>query len=463
MKSIWIAAVSVVSLLIITLVFQENNLHTAFLSSKKSPAYLSHNIAMTLPMRSDLVSQVDPKTLQQEVLTKNPDLESKYSYQEYSKKSLETQAGQLLIVGLAEKHPTEELRKFLFSVRPGGFVLFRRNYDSIQELYMLIRFLKKTSSEYSGLVPLIAVDEEGGAVTRLPWKNKLPSAYMLAQLDEPDLTRAYGVEVGKVLMDIGINMNFAPVLDLSLPNQFLKTRSYGNSERRVTTHGLAYAEGLTEVGVIPVAKHFPGLSPSTQDPHYDKTQRVFRGPKDFLDDIAPFFKFSKKFASSGVMLSHSIYPQFNPVKSAVMSPELVSYLKKDLKYAGIVVSDDLQMQGISYQKEKNVGRIQTIIKESFEAGCDIMMLSFSKTDQRAAHQQLLSLLVNPKNQKKTMDKLTRILNLKKEVQERQSTLRKIASEESQILIASKIENGRITSPGLEKLNVRLQQLKRKSH
>lgn len=482
------AFVASLSLMVIVIVFQYSNLHTFFVSLHRGASVDNESLAVSLPMRTQFLgeSQIElmesvernDHSQQAESISTNANQRGKqiqYSLLEsFSTKSLETQSGQLLIVGLADKLATDELKEFLFTIRPGGFVLFRRNQSSPQELYKFIRFLRQSSLEYSGVEPLIAVDEEGGAVTRLPWKRKLPSAHMLAQLDKPELTKAYGLEVGKVLLEFGINVNFAPVLDLSAPEQFLKTRSYGNDEKKVTQHGLAYAAGLAEAGIIPVAKHFPGLSPTTKDPHHDKTQRVFHGPKEFLTDIAPFFKFSKKFKRAGVMLSHSIYPQFNAEKSAVMSPELVSYLKKDLKFQGIVISDDLQMQGISYPKERNIGRIETIVKSSFEAGCDLLMLSFSKRDQLAAHRQLMNMLINPKNKKNLQDKLVRILNIKRDLLQEQGLTRKIASaaqiyerndsveskdEETMHIGETKIENGQMTSSGLEELYLKMQKLR----
>ncbi|MFN8944045.1 MAG: glycoside hydrolase family 3 N-terminal domain-containing protein, partial [Pseudobdellovibrionaceae bacterium] len=160
-----------------------------------------------------------------------------------SAESLETKAGQMLIIGITDKAPSTRLRQFLFQVRPGGIVLFRRNYSSLSQLKTFIEFLKNTSLEYSNSPLILAVDEEGGTVTRLPWHKKLPSAHQLAQINDSELTESFGREVGLVLKKFGINMNFAPVLDLSAPNQFLKSRAYGKDPKVVEKHGIAYARG----------------------------------------------------------------------------------------------------------------------------------------------------------------------------------------------------------------------------
>ena len=379
-----------------------------------------------------------------------------YQWKSFLQNSIETQAGQMLIVGLVDQNPSQELKEFLEAVRPGGFVLFRRNYKTVRQLQTLIQFLHQTSLTYSETVPLIAIDEEGGTVTRLPWKNKLPSAHLLAQVNQPELTKAFGQEVGKVLTNFGINVNFAPVLDLSKPDQFLKTRSYGDDQEIVERHGLAYAQGLTDSGIIPVAKHFPGLSPSKKDPHHDKTKHIYKGKEDFLEEVSPFYKFSKTYSASGVMLSHTIYPQFNAQKSAVMSSELISYLKKDLKFRGVVISDDLQMQGISYAPENGETRVQTIVKKSFAAGCDMMMLSYSKKDQRQAHQILMEMLMRVENKALGQEKLARILGIKNHILQQTMSQRKPASEQRSKPQVSIVDE-KMSSPGLDALHAQLQQ------
>lgn len=443
-------ALSFIAVLFLAIVFfHQLKITTDYLS----PSFPDVEKAMMLPLRSaePLLGAEDKNSEEESSPIENDEeSEAKAALQKAEKfahGSLETQAGQLLMIGLVDKEPSEKLKDFLHTVRPGGFVLFRRNYKSLNGLQKLIQFLKQTSEEYASIPPLIAVDEEGGSVTRLPWKNKPPSAYRLAQMNRPELTKAFGFEIGKVLKAVGFNMNFAPVLDMSLPEQFLKTRAYGNDQGVVVRHGMAYAEGLEEAGIFPVAKHFPGLSPTKKDPHHDKTQHVFHGPQEFAAEISPFYKFTKKFTQAGVMLSHSIYPQFNEQRSAVMSPELISYLKKDLRFSGVVISDDLQMQGISYEKQLKESRIETIMKNSFEAGCDMMLISYSKKSQEAAHRKILTMLMNPKNKVKMLEKLNRILVLKQHLK-KNSSERSIASEEQSTL---QIAEGLVTTDGLEKL------------
>ncbi len=444
-----------------------------FLQGIKAPTVKPHanideqlsepNQALMFPLRSEVfpkqpMIEADEKVAKKSAQTNQ--INPGYDWSEFRHQSVETQAGQMLMIGLVEQLPTEELKAFLKELRPGGIVLFRRNYKTVEELRRLIQFLHETSHEYSDTVPLIAIDEEGGMVTRLPWQNKLPSAYLLAQVNKPELTRSFGQEVGKILSHFGINVNFAPVLDLSQPHQFLRTRAYGDDQKTVERHGLAYASGLIEAGVVPVAKHFPGLSETKQDPHHDKTKHVYKNKSDFLEDVSAFFKFSRSYQASGVMLSHTIYPQFNAKKSAVMSPELISYLKKDLRFRGVVISDDLQMQGISYTAEENQTRMQTIIKKSFEAGCDMMMLSYSKKDQRQAHRKLIELLADPKNSQRAKEKITRILKIKSYVHQKKSQQRMIASQNEeqqqdrdQVLVA----NNRVSTAKLNALQEQLNQ------
>ncbi|MFN7906380.1 MAG: glycoside hydrolase family 3 N-terminal domain-containing protein [Pseudobdellovibrionaceae bacterium] len=416
--------------------------------------------ALILPLRTGLDLKLPPvssSTPPNRMPVKTNQAESNFNLLS-SAASLETKAGQMLIIGITDKAPSSRLRQFLFQVRPGGIVLFRRNYSSLSQLKTLIKFLKNTSLEYSNSPLILAVDEEGGAVTRLPWQKKLPSAHQLAQINDTKLTESFGREVGLVLKQFGINMNFAPVLDLSEPNQFLKSRAYGTDPKIVEKHGIAYARGLSAGGIIPVAKHFPGLSASSKDPHHDQTKHVYSDSADFLREIDPFFRFAKLFPSSGIMISHTVYPQFNSRSSAVITPEIYSYLKKDIQFAGLTISDDLQMQGISYQATAGENRIQSLIRASFEAGCDLMMLSYSKRDQIIAHQKLTGMLVKSKYLKQANEKISRILKIKNQISEKLLDARSIASVTDLTSQAPAIHGGFLKSKGLEQLHAQLAQL-----
>ncbi|MFN8945711.1 MAG: glycoside hydrolase family 3 N-terminal domain-containing protein, partial [Pseudobdellovibrionaceae bacterium] len=221
---------------------------------------------------------------------------------------------------------------------------------------------------------------------------------------------------------------------------------------------IAYARGLSACGIIPVAKHFPGLSASSKDPHHDQTKHVYSNSDDFLREISPFFRFAKLFPFAGIMISHTVYPQYNTTSSAVISHEIYSYLKKDIQFAGLSISDDLQMQGILYQATAGENRIQSLIRASFEAGCDLMMLSYSKRDQLIAHQKLTEMLVKSKYLKQANEKISRIVKIKNQISEKWPDARDIASVKDSDSEGPFIHEGFLKSKGLEKLHAQLAEL-----
>ena len=236
-----------------------------------------------------------------------------------------------------------------------GVVLFARNIASSEQLRALIRDL--VACFPPGAPPLIAVDQEGGLVQRLkapriPEIAPIPPMRELATRLDPAATEALGAVMGADLRAFGFNLDFAPVLDVDTnpANPIIGARAFGATPEHVTSHGLAFARGLAQAGILACAKHFPGHGDTSLDSHTDRP-RVSHD-RDRLDaiELAPF-KAAVDARIPMIMTAHVVYDALDPTTIATTSPVIVrDLLRTRWGYDGLVISDDLDMvaaQGLS--------------------------------------------------------------------------------------------------------------------
>ncbi len=296
--------------------------------------------------------------------------------------------GQLLMLGFNEKNLSPELIKHLKFIRPGAIILFRRNIENPLQLKKLITQLHSELNP-EGLTPiLIAIDQEGGNVFRIPTIPRIPSAAVIGNSKDENLAQQYGYIIGKILRQNGISMNLAPVLDVESPklNSFIGSRSFGDDAGWVARLGYLFSKGLASAGVIPTGKHFPGIGSVNLDPHLTTPESNLEWYQDWNKELLPFREFSR-LTPSALMLSHVIYPKLDQKRNpASISPYIIKkVLRETLNYKGLVITDDLLMDGITKKLSPNEAAI-----ESLKAGADLIMLSWSKVDQIKVFQGLSS-------------------------------------------------------------------------
>lgn len=302
--------------------------------------------------------------------------------------TLEEKVGQLFMLGVPEKSVDAKLQQLIHETKPGGFIFFRRNLGSIPVIQTLTSDLKEISLKETGVLPLLAVDQEGGPVVRIPVFPPLPSAYSVGSAARQDLSQALGEETGKILRWCGFNMNLAPVLDLSDPFKpsFIGARSYSADPGITGQIGLSFATGLRNTGVLPTAKHFPGLGPINLDPHKDLTERTTSASEMDERDLKPFRAYAQLGVNSALMISQLSYPKLD--KSglpAAFSKRIISdLLREQIGYRGLIVTDDLQMKGVALLFSPEEAALK-----SLEAGVDIVMISWSAEQQRKAIRRVI--------------------------------------------------------------------------
>ena len=303
--------------------------------------------------------------------------------------TLEEKVGQLMLVGVAATDVIEsaDAAALIRQMHVGGVVLLRRNIQTPIQLWQLTRELQELATD----VPLfIAMDQEGGPVVRLAnGATVLPGNMALGATRSRSLAFLAGRITGAELAAVGVNMNFAPVLDVNSnpQNPVIGVRSYGDEVGLVRELGAWYIRGLQSLGVVAVAKHFPGHGETMADSHsvlptvnYDLKQ---------LKKIAlpPFQTAIISADLDAVMTAHVRYPSIDGVDAppATMSSRILSkILRGDLGFQGLVITDDLEMAAIV----KTVGMGQAAVG-AISAGADMVTVLWRRRSKEEVYEALL--------------------------------------------------------------------------
>ncbi|WP_329455725.1 glycoside hydrolase family 3 protein [Streptomyces sp. NBC_01497] len=224
--------------------------------------------------------------------------------------------------------------------------LFGRNVESAAQLARLTARLR---ADHPGL--LVAVDEEGGDVTRIEvgQGSSVPGNYALGTVDDTALTRDVAAELGRALTACGIDLDWAPSVDVNSnpDNPVIGVRSFGADPELVARHAAAYVEGLQSAGVAASAKHFPGHGDTAVDSHHS-LPRIDVG-LDTLNarDLLPF-RAAVAAGAKAVMSAHIISPALDPDRPATLSGRILTGLLRDeLGFDGLIITDGMDMQAIA--------------------------------------------------------------------------------------------------------------------
>jgi beta-N-acetylhexosaminidase len=297
--------------------------------------------------------------------------------------SLEQKVGQLFIFGFGGKKVTPLIENQIRTLKPGAFLLFGRNIQTLKQTSELNSELQQTSLKYSRLPLFLAVDQEGGNVSRIHTSPSLPSAYTIGNTNEPTLAFQAGKVTGDMLRTLGFNMNLAPVLDITDDklNSFVGTRSFSESPHKISSMGVAFAQGLSEAKILPIAKHFPGHGPIALDTHQMTPKRNISSSELFASDLIPFLQFANSNFSSGIMVAHIAFPNIDKSElPATYSRKMVTdILSQQMKYKGLIMTDDIEMAGANSYK-----RIEDRAVAAIRAGNDLVMVGWSPRLQRRA-------------------------------------------------------------------------------
>jgi beta-N-acetylhexosaminidase len=276
---------------------------------------------------------------------------------------------------IGTSHPPRWLAE-LVTEGLAGVVLFGRNVDAASGDDGVAMLTTQLRAERPDL--LVAIDEEGGDVTRLDATtgSDLPGSAALGTVDDPRLTRDVAASLGARLRRCGVDVNFAPVADLDVDpqNPIVGVRAFGSDPGLVARHVRAFVEGQQAWRVAATAKHFPGHGATDEDSHV--TVPTVSTPADVLDEreLVPF----RAAISAGVqivMTAHITVPALDPRRPATLSRAVITGLLRDrLGFAGVVMTDGLDMQAIS----RTVGQAEGAVL-ALDAGVDALCVGGDNT------------------------------------------------------------------------------------
>jgi len=272
--------------------------------------------------------------------------------------------GAVITTGIPGPSLDADTRKALQEIGPAGVILFRRNVESLEQLRDLTRDLHALPSR-----PLVSIDHEGGRVLRVgaPFTD-FPAARAAG---DAATARALGRAMGRELASAGIDIDFAPVLDVdSNPaNPIIGDRSFSAAPEVVAKLAIAFADGMRAAGVIPCGKHFPGHGDTDCDSHLELP--VVQKTRAELEavELVPFrAAIAARFPM--LMTAHVLYPSLDATRPATLSPAILGdLLRGELGFDGVLVSDDLEMRALSRN-----GSVADAAVASLSAGCDLLLI-----------------------------------------------------------------------------------------
>jgi beta-N-acetylhexosaminidase len=311
--------------------------------------------------------------------------------------------GQLFMISIPEKVLSQETKDLIEKDFIGAIVLMGQNVSYQNQVKVLVDSMQDISKTQL----LIAVDEEGGVVARLPWDQaRFISQPHIGIVDREDFAYETGKAHALALKDADISLNLAPVLDISLiSNSAMSTRTLGASPEKVSKLGLQIIKAHHDVNVLATAKHFPGIGRSQKDSHL--LLPIIDISKEQLtsEELVPFTTAINENIDA-VMIGHALYPQIDKDYPSSLSKIIITdILKNELKFNGIVLIDDIHMKALEQYPNR--------IIDTVNAGADMVIIVDSYKNQKVYIDQLKNAVNQGSVSKERIDDaLKRILLVK---------------------------------------------------
>lgn len=299
-----------------------------------------------------------------------------------------------LMISLRGTSLAGDERRWLESPAVGGVILFARNYADPAQLRALVEEIRSARNPPL----LIAVDQEGGRVQRFraPFTD-LPAARLLGHLYDSDpaegeqAARTLGWTMAAELRAFGIDLSFAPVVDLDLGlAAVIGDRALHSDADAVARLALAFHDGAEKAGMAITAKHFPTHAGATGDSHTELAVDR-RGYADLFEDLEPY----RRLIADGlqaVMVAHVIFPKLDPLPASLSRWWITNQLRGELDFHGAIISDDMSMAGAA-----GVGDLAVRVSRALEAGCDLVLVC-NVPDELPALLERLDTYVSPAGQ-----------------------------------------------------------------
>lgn len=287
--------------------------------------------------------------------------------------SLDEKIGQMVISGVDAYTNDEHSRELINKYHVGGFILLGQNVKDTKQVLGLLNSLKETNMKAGNKIPLfLGVDQEGGRVDRMPpGFEKFPANKVVGQINNSVFSNSIGKALGQEVKAFGYNLDFAPVLDINSnpKNPVIGDRSFGSTPQVVAKLGIETMKGIRSQNVIPAVKHFPGHGDTSVDSHTGLPIVNFDLTRLKSFELVPFADAIKNDVDM-IMIAHILFPKIDPEYPASMSKTIITnLLRNDMKYSGIVITDDMTMGAIV--NKYNIGEAAV---RSVNAGSNIILV-----------------------------------------------------------------------------------------
>ncbi len=307
--------------------------------------------------------------------------------------TLQDQIGQMLLLGWSGPYPATvnaHADRLLTELRAGGIILMGRNIGPPDVLARTIAQMQQRASE-CGLPPLfVAVDQEGGRVSRLapPHYARPPAAREIGHANSPESARAWAAQIGSELRALGFNGDFAPVLDVdnNPANPVIGDRALSHDPQTVARLGAAAVRGFQEdAGIMACGKHFPGHGDTDTDSHHALPVIAHSRARLEQVELVPF-RAALNAGAGAIMTAHILFPALDAVLPATLSPAILTgLLREEMGFDGLVITDDLEMQGVAQKWGPSEAAVLAVL-----AGADILLCCHTEQTQRGIQAALLA-------------------------------------------------------------------------
>lgn len=305
--------------------------------------------------------------------------------------NLRQKVGQLIMVEIPGSKLTDEIAEFILDCHPAGIALFGRNLAEPWTAAQLIADLQAVVAEAGEAPLLIGMDQEGGQVSHLRYPcAEMPSQMARAAAGGAVAAGEAAEVLGREMVRLGINLAFAPVLDVNTnpANPVIGTRAFSDDPQTVAECGVAAIEGLRRAGILSMAKHFPGHGDTALDSHLDLPALNHDWERMREIELLPF-RAAIEAGVDTICSAHIIYPNLDDsALPATLSPKLMTdLLRNELGFKGVLFSDALAMDAIRKGKSSNVPPAAIA---AIQAGVDCVMLLGKLDEQRLSYEALLA-------------------------------------------------------------------------
>lgn len=322
--------------------------------------------------------------------------------------------GQLLTIGIRGTSLTEDEAEFIVKNNIGGVILFARNIETPEQVHALCSSIQSLRHKMKDKAPLfISVDQEGGRVARMKTPfTQWPPLSTVGNLDSTSVAFRFALDMAAELRAVGINLDFAPCVDvLTNPkNAVIGDRSLSSDPEKVAKLASALVRGYIKGGIIPCAKHFPGHGNTLLDSHEALPVEDVDVERLKSIELVPFKKVFRARLDL-VMTAHIKYTHLDPEWPATLSEIILQkLLREELRYRGLVISDDLDMKALANNYSES-----EIPVRAFQAGCDILLYCNNFDKPQVALDALEKASKDHKiSAKRVEESFNRVLALKKE-------------------------------------------------